>query len=160
MSASFPVKCHLPLITSRIKFMFNALPTPPQITPRRDLGAHIRWQNRRDSVSPYSTSIHFRGVTPARSQSVVFGRSDTPSSASDVCSDNGKGSDKIPKPHGKGRRVNGRGYDLQTALGWEYEQFNKFCISLLSCNLHLFIFVTEIYQWRGCQNPWHKEMLQ
>ena len=28
MSASFPVKCHLPLITSRIEFMFNALQHP------------------------------------------------------------------------------------------------------------------------------------
>jgi len=141
MTASFPVKCHLPLITSRIEFQFNALPTPPQITPRRDLGAHIRRQNRRDSISPYSTSRHFRGVTPARSQS---GRSDTP--PSHLSSDDEKGSEKIPKPHGEVGRVNGGGYDLQTALGWEYEQFNKFCVSLLSCNPHLFIVVTEVYQ--------------
>ena len=156
MSASFPVKCHLPLITSRIEFKFNALPTPPQITPRRDFGAHIRRQNRRDSVSPYSTSTRFRDITPARSHSVVFGRSDTPS---DLSSDDDKGSEKIPKPHGEVGRTNG-GYDLQTALVWEYEQFNKFCVRLLSCYLHLFIVVTEVYQWRGCRNPWYKETLQ
>jgi hypothetical protein len=129
MSASFPVKCHLPLITSRIEFKFNALPTPPQITPRRDLGAHIRRQNRRDSVAPYSTSTHFRDVTPARSQSVVFSRSSDSTPSPDLSSDDDRGTEKIPKPHGEVGRING-GYDLQTALGWEYEEFNKFCVRL------------------------------
>lgn len=148
MSASFPVKCHLPLITTRIEFKFNVLSTPPQITPRRDFGAHIRRQNRRDSVAPYSRSTHFRDVTPARS--VIFDRSDseTPPLASDhsSSSDDENGFEKIRKPPGEAGRVNSGGYDLQTALGWDYEQFNKFCVSLLSYNLvHLFIIATEVY---------------
>jgi hypothetical protein len=142
MSASFPVKCHLPLITSRIEFKFNVLPTPPQITPRRDLGAHIRRQNRRDSVAPYSRSTHFRDITPARSQSVVS-RSQSPSS--DSSSDDEKGFEKIRKPPGEAGRLNSGGYDLQTALGWDYEKYNKFCVSLLSYSLHLFIAATELY---------------
>ena len=118
MSASFPIKCHLPLITTRIEFKFNVLPAPPHITPRRDFGAHIRRQNRRDSVTPYSRSTHFRNVTPARSQS-----------PSEHFSDGEKGFEKIRKPPGEAGRVNSGGYDLQTALGWDYEQYNKFTVS-------------------------------
>lgn len=123
MSASFPVKCHLPLVTTRIEFKFNVLPVPPQITPRRDFGAHIRRQNRRDSIAPYSchagsSSSHFRDVTPARSESLSSE------------SDDEKGFEKILKPPGEAGRVKSGGYDLQIALGWDYERFNKFCVSL------------------------------
>jgi hypothetical protein len=151
MSASFPVKCHLPLITTRIEFKFNVLPAPPQITPRRDLGAHIRRQNRRDSVAPYSYSAHFRDVTPqaARSQSVKFDCSrDRRRSESPPSSESDDDFEKIPKPPGEAGRVNSGGYDLQTALGWDYEQFNKFSVSLLRSwfiYLHLFIIATEVY---------------
>ena len=130
MSASFPVKCHLPLITTRIEFKFNVLPSPPQITPRRDLGAHIRWQNRWDSVDLYSRST-FRDVTPARSRSLRFDRSEFQLSNLSSDEDSEKGFEKISKPPGEAGRVN-RGYDLQTALGWDYELFNKFSVSLLS----------------------------
>jgi hypothetical protein len=127
MSASFPVKCHLPLITSRIEFEFNVLSAPPQITPRRDFGAHIRRQNRRDSVTPYGRS-NYRDVTPARS---LRFRSESP--LTDIHSDNDENDiQKIRKPPGEAGRVKSGGYDLQTALGWDYEFYNKFSVSLLS----------------------------
>lgn len=126
--SAFPTKCHLPLITARIEFKFNVLPSPPQITPRRDFGAHIRRQNRRDSVAPYSRST-LREVTPARSRSLRFDRSESPlTDLSDDESENGF--EKISKPPGEAGRINSGGYDLQTALGWDYELFNKFCVSL------------------------------
>jgi hypothetical protein len=142
MSTSFPVKCHLPLITTRIEFKFNVLSPPPQITARRDLGAHIRRQNRRDLVAPYYTaggsrSTHIRDcdrdVTPARSQSVRFNRSESPlSDLSDDKTDDktdDKSSGKIKKPAGEAGRANSGGYDLQTTLGWDYERYNKFSVS-------------------------------
>ena len=143
MSSSFPVKCHLPLITTRIEFEFNVLPAPPQITPRRDFGAQIRRQNRRDSVAPYSHSSLFREVTPARSSAFL--------SLADLSSDDDseKGFDKIRKPPGEAGRVNSGGYDLQTALGWDFEQYDKFCVSLLVTKLQfiylVFIDSTEVY---------------
>jgi hypothetical protein len=127
---SFPIKCHLPLITTRIKFKFNVLPSPPQITPRRDLGAHIQRQNQWDSVALYSRST-FRDVTP---MSLRF-------------NDLEKGFEKFSKPPGEGGRVNRGGYDLQTVLCWDYELFNKFCVSLLSRFIypHPFIVATELH---------------
>ena len=148
MSSSFPVKCHLPLITTRIEFTFNVLPAPPQITPRRDFGAHIRRQNRRDSVAPYSHSTHFWDVNRASSQTGIFDHSGSPSLA-DLSSDDEKDFDKIRKPPGEAGRVNSGGYDLQTALGWDFEQYDKFCVSLLLVtrlqSIHLFIDSTEVY---------------
>lgn len=146
MSASFPVKCHLPLITTRIEFKFNVLPAPPQITPRRDFGAHIRRQNRRDSVAPYSYSTHFRDVTRSRDRDTGR-RSESPPSNLSSDDELERDFEKIPKPPGEAGRVNSGGYDLQTALGWDYEQFNKFSVSLLSwfIYLHLFIIATEVY---------------
>ena len=147
MSTSFPVKCHLPLITTRIEFKFNVLSAPPQITARRDLGAHIRRQNRRDAVAPYYTAssgsrsthtIRDRDITPgpasARSQSVKFNRSlRSESPLSDLPTDDetvdDKSSGKIKKPAGEAGRANSGGYDLQTALGWDYERYNKFNVS-------------------------------
>lgn len=128
---SFPVKCHLPLITTRIEFKFNVLSAPPQITPRRDLGALIRRQNRRDSVTPYDRgSSTLRDLTPARSIRFESPLSDLPS---DIEND----IEKISKPPGEAGRVNSGGYDLQTALGWDYELYNKFCVSLLSLIIYI-----------------------
>ena len=64
----FPIKSHLPLITTHIEFQLKELPPPPQITPRRDLGAHLRHQARRNSV-PYSRPRFTSEDGPVRNQS-------------------------------------------------------------------------------------------
>src|ERR1700678_2169047 len=83
MSTSLPIKCHLPLITTRIEFQFNVLPPPPQITPRRDLGAVIRRQAQR--AMPYTLSG--RGNTPIttqRAESPLTDIADSDTEISDV----------------------------------------------------------------------------
>ena len=69
MSASFPVKCHLPLVTTHIEFKFNVLPVPPQITPHWDFGAHIQQQNQDNELflKPkkykfYKTKVEYLGM--------------------------------------------------------------------------------------------------
>jgi hypothetical protein len=156
MSTSLPIKCHLPLITPRTEFQFSVLPPPPQITPRRDLGAAIRRQTRR--ATPYTRSN--RGATPnspithhAESPLTDIRESDTSDSdtsdsdTSDV-EEKTTFSHKILKPKGEAGRKNSGGYNLQVAMGWEDEDFAKFAVrsSLSSSKNHQITFSTEIHQ--------------
>jgi len=121
----FPVKSHLPLITARIEFQLKELPSPPQITPRRDLGAHLRRQARRSSV-PYSRPRHTSEETPVRNQYTGFDRH-SESLLSDLSDSESSGDEDkpntIPKPIGQAGRSNSGGYNLKNALGWEEERF-------------------------------------
>ncbi|KAF8801036.1 hypothetical protein BYT27DRAFT_7311487 [Phlegmacium glaucopus] len=81
-----------------IEFQLKELPPPPQITLRRDLGAHLRRQARHNSV-PYRSSSDEDS-------------SDTPNT--------------IPKPKGEAGRSNSGGYNLKNALGWEEEHYSEF----------------------------------
>ncbi|KIM35110.1 hypothetical protein M413DRAFT_32736 [Hebeloma cylindrosporum] len=108
---SFPIKSHLPLITTRVEFKFNKLPPPPQITTRRDFGAHVRRRARHNSV-PYSRP-RTRGQTPGRERSIGLGF-ESDSSLSDLSDtdasldgDNDQSiSPLIPKPAGEAGKVN------------------------------------------------------
>ena len=127
---SFPVKLHLPLITTRTEFKLNTLPPLPEITPRRDLGAHIRHYARRSSA-PYTRPKQTR----VRARSVGFDvRSDSSmselssSEASEIEEDNPSTS-KIPKPNGEVGRTNSGGYNLQKALSWDALRYESFIVS-------------------------------
>src|SRR5882757_2571481 len=143
---SFPVKSHLPLITTRIEFQFNVLPPTPQITARQDLGARIRRQARHNSV-PYGRPKRVHEKTPVRNVSVGFHlRSESPlsdplDSESSDSEDNGDlidTPDRIPKPKGEAGRTNSGGYNLQKALGWEEKQFGDFTVSSNMLNYNIF----------------------
>lgn len=131
---SFPIKSHLPLITTRIEFGFNTLPPPPQITTRRDFGPHIRRRGQHHSV-PYNRPKP-RERTPARTLSVEFDvQSD--SSLSDL-SDTEESTDGdnlsstsglIPKPEGEAGKARSGGYNLEEALGWPKKRFDDFYMS-------------------------------
>lgn len=127
MSTSLPIKCHLPLITTRIEFQFSVLPPPPQITPRRDLGAAIRRQTRR--ATPYTRSN--QGATPItyHAESPLTEIEGSDSGDSDTGTSDTGISDKILKPKGEAGRKNSGGYNLQLAIGWEDEEFAKFTVS-------------------------------
>lgn len=130
---SFPIKSHLPLITTRIEFKYNLLPPPPQITNRRDFGAHIRRQARHKSV-PYSRPRH-RKKTPARAQSVGFNhRSESESSLSELSdseqSDQEESVGLIPKPPGEAGKGGSGGFNLAKALGWDQKRYEEFTVSL------------------------------
>ena len=144
---SFPIKLHLPLITTRTEFKHNTLPPLPEITPRCDLGAHIRHYTRRRSV-PYTRPMYTRGMTPM-ARSVGFDvRSDSPVHTRgmtrvgfDVRSDSpltdlspseiedNPGTSKIPKPIGEVGRTNSGGYNLQKALSWDTARYESFIVS-------------------------------
>ena len=117
----FPVKSHLPLITTRIEFQLNKLPPPPQITSRRDLGTHLRRQGRRNAV-PYSR--HLRSMSP------LSGLSNSGNSSDEENSD----ATKIPKPKAEAGRSNSGGYNLKEVLGWEEERYSKFTVSCIMPN--------------------------
>lgn len=131
---SFPVKSHLPLITTRVEFNFNTLPPPPQITNRRDFGAHIKRFGRHNSV-PYRRPEP-RERTPARARSVGFNvQSD--SSLSDLSDTEESDEDNvpptsglIPKPSGEAGKAKSGGYNLQEALGWTKKRYEEFYVSV------------------------------
>jgi hypothetical protein len=135
----FPVKSHLPLITARIEFQLKELPPPPQITARRDLGAHLRRQARRKSV-PYSLPRCTSEETPVRYQSIRFDlRSESPLSEmteaeSSGDEDNSDTPNTIPKPKGEAGRSNSGGYNLKMALGWEEKRYSEFTVSYMMPN--------------------------
>src|SRR5271154_3336857 len=117
MSASLPVKCHLPLITTRIQFQFNVLSAPPQITPRRDLGAIIRRQARR--TTPYTRfNREDTPITMRRAESPLTDIVDSDTDISDT-EETTKSGHKILKPRGEAGRSKSGGYNLQVAMGWE-----------------------------------------
>jgi hypothetical protein len=121
MSTSLPIKCHLPLITTRIEFQFNILSPPPHITPRRDLGAVIRRQVRR--ATPYVRSN--RRNTPRRAESPTSDLSEEDTSEEEEETS----SHKILKPKGEVGKSNSGGYNLQAAIGWEDKEFARFIVS-------------------------------
>ena len=132
----FPVKSHLPLITSRIEFQLKELPPPPQITPRRDLGAHLRRQARRISV-PYSRPRRNVEEAPEtslnRSVSPLSELSDSENSGDE---ENGDipNTGKIPKPNGEAGRSNSGGYNLKKALNWDEKRYSEFTVSCIKPN--------------------------
>lgn len=132
----FPVKSHLPLITARIEFQLKELPPPPQITSRRDLGAHLRRQARRSSV-PYSRPKHTSEEASVRNQSTGFGRRSM-SLLSDLSDLESFGDEdkpnRIPKPTGEAGRTNSGGYNLKNALEWEEERYSEFTVSYIIPN--------------------------
>ena len=128
MSASLPVKCHLPLITTRIEFQFNVLSPLPQITPRRDLGALVRRQARR--ATPYTRSN--RGdtsITTHRAESPLTDITDSDSDSDADVEEPTTSSHKISKPKGEAGKSGSGGYNLQVAMGWGKEEFAKFTVS-------------------------------
>ena len=136
MSTSLTVKCHLPLITTRIEFQFNVLSPQPQITPRRDFGAVIRCQARRNT--PYTRST--RGdvpVTARRAESPLTEIADSDSDTDGgIVGESTVSSHKIPKPKGEPGRSNSGGYNLQDAMGWNNKEFTTFTVSrVLSCSI-------------------------
>jgi|ERR1700761_1273821 len=139
MSTSLPIKCHLPLITTRIEFQFNILSPPPQITPRRDLGAVIRRQARR--ATPYVRSN--RRNTPRRAESPTSDLSEEDTSEEEETS-----SHKILKPKGEVGKSNSGGYNLQAAIGWGDKEFARFIVSqVVHCyKNHQITLSTEIHQ--------------
>ena len=132
MSASLPVKCHLPLITTRIEFQFNVLSPHPQITLRRDLGAVIRRQARR--ATPY-TRLKLKGkpVTARRDESPLTDVTSSDADESDVEKSDVEEltvpSRKILKPKGEAGKSNSGGYNLKDAMGWEDKEYATFSVS-------------------------------
>ena len=129
MSASLPIKCHLPLITTRIEFQFNVLCPHPQITLRRDLGAVIRRQARR--ATPY-TRLKPRDVP------VSARRAESPLTEIDTDDSDRESrmpSHKILKPKGEAGKSNSGGYNLQDAMGWEDKDFTTFTVSQVTHTL-------------------------
>ena len=147
MSASLPVKCHLPIITTRIEFQFNVLSPHPQITLRRDLGAVIRRQARR--ATPYTRrNPRSVPVTALRGESPL---TDIPDDLDDDdldAEESNMSSRKIPKPKGEAGKRNSGGYNLQEAMGWEDKEFAMFTVSQVNRVLkrHEITFSTEIHQ--------------
>lgn len=130
---SFPIKLHLPLITNRLEFEFNSLPPPPQITTRRDLGAHIRRQARHNPTL-YSRPRP-RETTPVGAQPVGFSP-ESDSSLSDLSeSEDLDGtanslSELVPKPVGEAGKANSGGFNLEKELGWNKKRFSDFNVNL------------------------------
>jgi hypothetical protein len=135
------MKSHLPHITTRIEFQLKELPlpSPPQITPRRDLGARLRRRVRHDSV-PYSRPST-RKESPVRNRSIgsdllrsMSPLSEVSDSDSPSDEDNSDAPNKIPKPAGEAGRSNSGGYNLKNALGWEEKRYGEFTVSYIMPN--------------------------
>ena len=146
MSASLPIKCHLPLITTRIKFQFNVLSPHPQITLRRDLRAVIRRHVRR--ATPYSQH-HMEGVA-AKANRTESPLTDIDTDNPDTDNPEGESimpSRKILKPKGEAGKSNSGGINLRDAMGWEDKDFTTFTVSQVTHTLKSYqnTFSTEIH---------------
>jgi hypothetical protein len=120
---SYPVKPHLPPITSRIEFQLVHFLPPPAITPRQDLGKRLRdrHQIRRNNIPPYDRTHRPHSPNP---------KTDEPSELSELPSDDDdQPKTKIPKPPGEAGRKNCGGFNLEKALGWEEAKYNELVVS-------------------------------
>ena len=135
----FPVKSHLPLITTHIKFQLKELP-PPQITLRQDLGAHLQHQAWHNSV-PYGHPRCTSEENPVKNhqQPIRFDLclmsllSDMLESGSSS-DDDDDAPNTILKPKGEAGRSNSSRYNLKKALGWEEKHYSKFTVSYITLN--------------------------
>jgi hypothetical protein len=123
----FPIKSHLLLISTRIEFKLKDLPPPPQITSRRDLGAHLRRQARHKSV-PYSRPGPRHTSEEASDSDIRHVRFDSPLTPLPMDIEE-REIQKIPKPKGEAGKSNSGGYNLKEALGWEEKRYNEFIVS-------------------------------
>lgn len=126
----YPVKPHLPLITSRVEFRLNHFQLPPAITLRQDLGKRLREHRQTRPLNiPYDRThrprIHTHGSpnpdTDTDNQSEL---SELPSAYDDE-----QPKVKIPKPPGEAGRRNCGGFNLEKALGWEEAKYNELVVS-------------------------------
>ena len=125
---SYPVKPHLPLITSRIEFQLSHLPTPA-ITLRHDLGRCLRDQRQtRHSKTPYHRT-RIRTPNPDTEGEVSDLANSELSELSSIYDDN-QPTAKIPKPPGEAGRKNCGGFSLEKALGWEQAKYNELMVSI------------------------------
>lgn len=132
---SFSVKPHLPLISKRVEFTVNKLPSPPSITLRQDLEKHVKRQIRR-AKTPYNRMNTKESPNELRDSSPESNlKSPSPlstdSELEDDMSEEEHTSDskrKILKPPGEAGRSNSGGFNLEKALGWEEEKYNNLTV--------------------------------
>ena len=123
---SFTVKPHLPLISTRIRFDFEVLQPPPTISLRQDHGKHIKRRSRR-SRTPYECKIqNRRSPTPPVLDSELSELSNDEGSEGEAASES-KGS--IAKPPGEAGRSNCGGFNLEKALNWDGDKYNRMIVS-------------------------------
>ncbi len=130
----FSVKPHLPLISTRIEFQINHLPSPPSITLRQDLGRHVKHQIRRKKTPygkrtpPESEHSSHEEINPGSPLSSLSGYE---SSENEDMVTVGK-KKAVPKPPGEAGRRHSGGFNLEKALGWEAKRYNDLMVSFLS----------------------------
>ena len=121
---SFPIKSHLPVITTRVEFEFNKLPPPPQITICHDFGAHI-WCRAQHNSKPYNWTRGQSIRLGFQSNSLLSDLSETEES---IDGDNNQ-PPLIPKPRGEAEKANSGSYSLKNTLGWTERQYEEFDVS-------------------------------
>jgi len=126
---TFAVKPHLPLISTRIRFDFQVLQPPPTISLRQDHGKQIKRQIRR-SRTPYERKVQARrNTTPPSSpalDSELSELSNDEDSEGEIASES-KG--RIPKPPGEAGRSNCGGFNLEKALNWDGNKYDRMIVS-------------------------------
>ena len=125
---SYPVKPHLPLITSHIEFQLNhLLPMAPAITLYHDLG-HLRDQCQ----TCCKTSYHCTRIctpNPDTEGEVSNLANSELSKLLSIYNDN-QPTVKILKPLGEAEQKNCGGFSLEKALGWEQVKYNELMVSV------------------------------
>jgi len=151
---AFPVKLHLPLITTRISFGASRLPPIPEITLRQDYSRTIKRQIRR-SRTPYTRQRqgHERrqSTPPARGSSPDLSELSELSELEESDA-GGEAKGKISKPPGEAGRSGCGGFNLEEELGWEKERYTAFIVSGACYNQRLNTYhstIAEICQWPG-----------
>lgn len=121
MEATTMIRRHLPLITGRLVFTSQVLPTVPIVTPRMDF-------DMEDLPSEGNQASE-------RDDERDNERDDSLSELSAIDSDGSSefedlGNGKIPKPAGEAGRPHSGGYNLKEALGWPKADFEKIQVIL------------------------------
>ena len=126
---SFAVKPHLPLISNRIQFNFQVLQPPPTITLRQDHGKYIKRQVRRNRT-PYECKIQARrSTTPSAPIDSELSELSSDEGSEDEEETAGESKGRIPKPPGEAGRSNCGGFNLEKALNWDGDKYDKMTVS-------------------------------
>jgi hypothetical protein len=140
------IESHLPLISHRITFAPKAFPPPAVITARMEFPAiTISHRELTPLLTPDPKTASKHGGTPrpenisnrqnGRENSVMFDDdvirdlSPLTEDSEEEISDHGAQNRKIKKPRGGPGRPGGKGYTLQTELGWSDQTYERVVVS-------------------------------
>jgi hypothetical protein len=119
MGATTMIRRHLPLITGRLVFTSQVLPSVPTITPRIDFDMELPSEGSQVSEERGDDERDDERDGSLSELSAIDSDDD------DNVENHWHENSKIPKPVGEAGRPHSGGYNLKEVLGWPKTDFDK-----------------------------------